>query len=198
MHVHRRFLTPAFVVIGLLLVGGCGSSSTQTAPPTPVPTPVEPSIAIPSEIAAGMGLPSFGLSGGPDPSTIVSTDMAASVIGGTPQKVTLPSMPQAIGNLVSYANANGDTLTVLVEKLPGTIPAAALEAAITAEGAQGSFEAVSGIGDIAGKTVSSTDATIAFAKGSLIVVVSATSGSASGAQLEPKVESLVREISGKL
>lgn len=133
----------------------------------------------------------------PDPKTLLSNDQAASIIGGT---VTPVAFPMNIPNMsiASFDNAAGDSVTVFVEAIPGGLASAQLQAAVAMAGAQGSLQAVSGIGDAAGKEVNANDATVAFVKGSTLVVVQATSGTATGADLEPKLEAVAREVAGKL
>ena len=203
MRVSTRLLRTGTFIAGLVLVAACGGSA---ATPAPTATPpqagpsaaggaVLPSFAIPA-FPSGL-LPSGGsLGNAPDASSIVTGDMAASVLGAAAQKVVMPVA--GIASIVAYTTAAGDTLTVLVEKVPGGVPAAAMQAAIRMAGSNGDLQEVGGIGDAAGKVVDSNEATIAFAKGDFIVVLAAHSDAATGADLEPKLESLAREVTGKL
>jgi len=204
MRASTRLLSTGAFIIGVVSVAACGGSAA-----TPAPTATPPQVA--ATAPGGAGLPSFeipvlpsglslpsvgGLGSAPDASSIVTGDMAASVLGATTQKVAMPVT--GIASIVAYTTAAGDTLTVLVEKVPGGVPAAAMRAAMQMAGSNGDLQAVSGIGDVAGKTVDSNEATIAFAKGDFIVVLSARSDTATGADLEPKLESLARQVTGKL
>ena len=135
---------------------------------------------------------------------MLTADMAGSIIGGSPSKVTLPgignALPGGFGGVAAYSNSGGDTVTVFVEKLPSGLPADALRAAIAMSGSQGTgnLQTVSGIGDAAGKVVGDHDATLAFAKNGTIVVIGANASAQAGSDLESKVESVAGQIAGKL
>ena len=202
-----RLVTSCVVIVGAVSVVSCGGSS-STRVPTATPAPVAastaaapaavPSIAVPA-LPSGISLPSgLGLGGAPDAGSIVTADMAASVIGGSPQKIDMPGVGGGIASVVSYVTSAGDTLSVLVEKVPGGVPAAAMQAAIGMAGAKGELQAVSGVGDAAGKVVDANEATLAFARGDFIVVLGAHSDSTAGSDLEPKLEALARQVVGKL
>ncbi len=204
MRTPARLLSTGAFIVGVISVAACGGSA---ATPAPTATPPQvapsapggaglPSFAIPA-FPSGLSLPSAGsLGSAPDASSIVTGDMAASVLGATAQKVAMPVA--GIASIVAYSTAAGDTLTVLVEKVPGGVPAAAMQAAMQMAGSNGDLQAVSGIGDVAGKTVDANEATIAFAKGDFIVVLSARSDTTVGTDLEPKLEALARQVTGKL
>lgn len=204
MRAPTRLLSTGAFIVGLVSVAACGGSAATQAPAA-TPPPVSattpggaglPSFAIPV-FPSGLSLPSAGsLGNAPDASAIVTGDMAASVLGAATTKVAMPVA--GIASIVAYTTADSDTLTVLVEKVPGGVPAAAMRAAMQMAGSQGDLETVEGIGDVAGKTVGPNEATIAFAKGDFIVVLAAQSGTATGADLEPKLESLARQVTGKL
>ncbi len=132
-----------------------------------------------------------------DPSTIVTAEMAASIIGGTVTKTASPIGGPGMG-VVLYTNVAGDSVTVLVEQVPSGVGNAILQAAIQSAGAQGTLEAISGLGDVAGKAVTSNEATVAFVKGANLVVLAATSSTTTGADLEPKVESVAQQVAGRL
>ena len=202
---HRSIALAALVV--LASVAACSSSATPTPAPTAAPT-AEPATSASAPLASA-GLPSIALpsgvtfpSGGgtaPDPATIVSADMAASVIGGSPTKVDMPGLSGLPVNIVSYQSSSGDSLTVLVEQIPGGLPANALQMAVAMAGAQGTdLQQLSGIGDAAVKQVDANSAVIAFVKGNLIVVLGGQSGSGAAAAMEPKVEALAQQVAGKL
>jgi hypothetical protein len=194
---------PAVTVFGLaiaaaLAVAACSSGATSapsaaTGSPSAAAASITPSISIPSALASALA--SAGTA--PDAATLVTADMAASVIGGSPTKVTPPmSIPNV--SLASYGTSGGDSVTVFVEAIPGGLASAQLQAAMAMAGSQGSLTPVSGIGDAAGKVVDANEATVAFVKGSNVVVISAQSGSASGSDLEPKVEALAQQVAGKM
>lgn len=194
----------------LLSVAACGSSSATSTPGTAA-SPAAPPSAVASQSAASnapsMELPSAlesalasalpGAGDAPDASKLVTADMAASVIGGSPTPVDFPLNVPGM-NIASYGNANGDSVTVLVQVIPAGVANTELQAAIAMAGAQGDLQPVSGIGDSAGKVVDDSSATIAFVKGSNLVVVEATSSSTSGSDLEPKVEAIAKQVASNL
>jgi hypothetical protein len=189
-----------------------GSSSTPSPSPTPVPPAASvpaasvpatsgalPSIGLPVVLPSGVTVPgASSLGGAPDAGSIVTANMAASVIGGSPQKVAMPGVGGGVASIVAYTTSEGGSMTVLVEKVPGGVAAAAMQAAIQMAGAKGDLQTVGGIGDAAGKVVDANEATLAFAKSGYIVVLGAESGSTAGTDLEPKLEALAQQIIGKL
>ncbi len=186
----------------LLFVSACSSSSSSTSAPTTGPTSAASdagSAAAPSAAESAPAAPTAAAPGGalPDPKTLLSTDQAASIIGGALTPVAFPvSIPNM--SIASFGNADGDSVTVFVEAIPGGMASAQLQAAVAMAGAKGDLQPVSGIGDAAGKEVNANDATVAFVKGSTLVVVQATSGTATGTDLEPKLEAVARQVAGKL
>lgn len=202
MHLPTRLAMSGLVVVGLVSLISCSSGSatpTPTAAPTTAASAALPSFVLPSGLPSDITLPSGGGQGGaPDAGSIVTSDMAASVIGGSPTKVAMPSLGGGVASIVAYTTSAGDTVTVLVEKVPGGIPAAALQAAMQMQGTQGQLQAVSGIGDAAGKVLTDHDATLAFSKNDVIVVLNAKSGSMAGTDLEPKLEALAQQVAGRL
>lgn len=201
--IPRSTTRPAtLVVAALLTLAACGS----TASPAPTATAAAgsstaissatasfaPSIALPS--AAG----STGGGGSVDASALLSADMAASIIGGSPTAVAIPGMNVPGVGIAAYGTTTGDTVALFVEKVPGGIAAAELQAAIAMAGAQGNLTPISGVGEAAGKVVEANEATIAFIKNGSLVVISAHSGTTAGASLEPKLESVAQQVAGKL
>jgi hypothetical protein len=176
----------------LLLIAACGGGTATTAP-AGVPT------AGPTSAATQFVLPTFPGSGGGsvDAGTIVTTEMAGTIIGGTLTKTNGPGAGTAM-SIVLYSNATGDTVTALVEQVPSGVGGTMLQAAIQAAGAQGTLEAISGLGDAAGKAVTANEATVAFVKGANLVVIAASASSMTGTDLEPKVEALAQQVAGKL
>lgn len=153
---------------------------------------------LPSGFALPSGLDLGGAgSASIDASTILSADVAASIIGGNP---TLQPGSMNLGpiSLASYGTDSGDSVSVYVETIPGGVSSALLQAAITSAGNSGDMTPVSGLGDAAGKVIDDHEATVAFAKNGTIVVVSASVDSQAGTDLEPKVEAVAQQIAGKL
>ena len=191
----------------VLLVAACGGSSATASPGTGASVTAAPSGAAPST-AAGSDMPSFalpsalasalaGAGSAPDAGTLVTADMAATIIGGSPSKVSPPmSLPSM--SVASYSNAAGDTVSVFIENIPGGIANTQLQAAMALAGSQGDLQPVTGIGDSAGKVVTDKEATVAFVKGSNLVVVLATSDTTAGSDLEPKVEAVAKQVAPQL
>jgi hypothetical protein len=191
----KRLLIGGILSAALLSLAACNASATAA-----------PSSGSNGGAASSFAFPSFALPSGLDlgggtttinASTILTADVAAAIIGGTP---TLQPGSMNLGpiSLASYATDSGDNVTVWVEAVPGGIEQAAIQAAIQQEGTSGDMQAISGLGDAAGKVVSDHDATVAFAKNGTIVVVSASVAAVAGTDLEPKVEAVAQQIAAKL
>ena len=189
----KRFLAGGVLAATLLVVAACGSSAT-TAPGSS------------SAPGGGLNLGSFslpsGLIGGSgtaavNASTILTAQVAAQILGGTP---TLQPGSMNLGpiSMASYGTDSGDDVTVYVETIGTGLEAAAIQAAIQAEGTSGDMTPISGLGDAAGKVVDTNSATVAFGKNGTIVVVSADVASQAGTDLEPKVEAVAQQIAGQL
>ena len=204
MTLRSRLAVAGLSAMMLASVAACGSSTSTGSPVTAssaaessavesAAAPSQPSESAPTEGA------SDSVPGGPAPdaTTLLTAEMAGSIIGGSPQKVSAPiSIPNM--SIVSYSNADGDTVDVFIEVVPGGVANIEMQAAIAMAGAQGDLQPVTGVGDAAGKVVGDGDATVAFVKGTNLVVVEATSGTMSGSDLEPKVEDIARQIASKL
>jgi hypothetical protein len=191
----RRLLLGGILPAALLAIAGCSSSataapagSTGPAAGSGVPTFSIPSFSLPSGLGAGTGL---------DASTVLTPDVAASIIGGT-ATVAPGSITTGPLSILSYTNASGDEVTMLVETLPGGVQQAILQAALAQAGAAGDLQPVSGLGDTGGKIVGANDATVAFAKNNTIVVLTATSSASAGTDLDTKLEALAQTVLGKL
>ncbi|HEV2006206.1 MAG TPA: hypothetical protein VGQ85_06280, partial [Candidatus Limnocylindrales bacterium] len=180
-------------------ITACGGGAAATAPggvPTAAPTSAASSQAAATQIVPPT-FPGSGGTGSVDAGTVLTTEMAASIIGGTLTKTNGPGAGTAM-SVVVYSNANGDSVTVLVEQVPAGIGTAMLQAAIQAAGAQGTLEVISGLGDAAGKAVTTNEATVAFVKGVNLVVISGSASAMAGADLEPKVESVAQQVAGRI
>jgi hypothetical protein len=198
----RRLLAAGILSAALLSVAACGSSATA-APGSSPAAGGGGGGALPSGLGGLGGLLPSGLLGGSggtsavNASTILTADVAASIIGGTP---TLQPGSMNLGpiSLASYGTDSGDDVTVYVETIGTGLEAAAIQAAIQAEGTNGDMTPISGLGDAAGKVVGDHEATVAFGKNGTIVVVSATVAAQAGTDLEPKVEAVAQQIAGQL
>jgi hypothetical protein len=194
----RPRLAAAGLLSSLLLsIAACGGGAATTAPAV-VPTPTPTSAASTQGMATVPPLPgSTGSTGSVDAGTIVTTEMAATIIGGTLTKTNGPGVGTAM-SIVVYSNATGDTVTALIEQVPSGLGGTMLQAAIQAAGAQGTLETISGLGDAAGKAVTANEATVAFVKGVNLVVIAASASAMAGTDLEPKVESVAQQVAGRL
>jgi hypothetical protein len=196
----KRLLAVGILSAALLSVAAC--SGTATAAPGSSAA-AGGGGALPSGLGALGGLLPSGLLGGGgtsavNASTILTADIAASIIGGTP---TLQPGSMNLGpiSLAAYGTDNGDSVAVYVETIGGGLEAAAIQAAISSQdGGAGDMTPISGLGDAAGKVVGDHDATVAFGKNGTIVVVSATVAAQAGTDLEPKVEAVAQQIAGQL
>jgi hypothetical protein len=198
----KRFLLGAVLSAAVLTVAACSSTATAA----PGSSAAGGGTGAGSSSAPGLGalgglLPSGLLGGGGsasvNASTILTADVAASVLGGTP---TLQPGSMNLGpiSLATYGTDSGDEVTVYVETLGTGLEAAAIQAAIQSEGTTGDMTAISGLGDAAGKVVGDHEATVAFGKSGTIVVVSATVAAQAGTDLEPKVEAIAQQVAGQL
>ena len=203
--IPRQTFPAVLLAATLLTVAACGGSS-SAGPTTAGSTgSAGASAALPSTIgtsAPSLVLPSAGTATGGaaiDPGTLLSAEMAASVIGGSPTAVTIPGLNVPGVGIAAYGTTTGDTVAVFVEKVPGGLATTAqLQAAMLMAGTQGNLTPITGLGDAAGTVVAANEATIAFVKSGALVVISAHSGSAAGSALEPKLESVAQQIAGKL
>ncbi len=197
---HRSQGIAGLIVATALIAVACNSSPTA-APSSAAGGGAGSSQAPGGGTGAGASLPDLSglgglgaLAGSVDISTLVTADMAASVIGTGAALVPGTSTPIT----ASYATPAGDTLTIFVESLPGVVQQAILNSALSQANANGQLQPVSGIGDIAGKEVSDNSATVGFAKGGTLVIIEANSTTAAGTDLEPKVEALAQQVAGSL
>ena len=197
----RRLLAAGILSAALLSVAACGSSATA-APGSS--TAAGGGGALPSGLGGLGGLLPSGLLGGGggtsavNAGTILTADVAATIIGGTP---TLQPESMNFGpvSLAAYGTDSGDSVAVYLETIGSGIEAAAIQAAISSQdGGTGDMTPISGLGDAAGKVVGDHEATVAFGKNGTIVVVSATVDAQAGTDLEPKVEALAQQIAGQL
>lgn len=196
----KRYLLGAALAVAVITVSACSSSATAAPGAS---TAAGGGGALPSGLGNLGGLLPSGLLGGGggssavNASTILTADLAASIIGGNP---TLQPGSMDLGpvSLAAYGTDSGDNVAVYVETIGTGLEAAAIQAAIQQEGTSGDMTPVSGLGDAAGKVVGDHEATVAFGKNGTIVVVSATVAAQAGTDLEPKVEAVAQQIAGQL
>lgn len=189
----RTSILAGLIVAGAMVVTACSSSA--TAAPAGNAGNGGASTAPGGGALPSLDLGALGaLSGGKDPSTLLTADMATSILGSSATAVPGISTPISAG----YSDAAGDTVSVFVEALPGAVNQALLTSALSQANADGSLVAISGLGDIAGKEVSDNSATVGFAKNGTLVIINAESATQAGSDLEPKIETLAQQIAGSL
>jgi len=191
----KRLLAAGILSAALISLAAC--SSTATAAPGSSTAPGGGGGGLPSGFVLPSGLLGGGGSASVNASTILTADVAATILGSS---ATLQPGSMNLGpiSLATYGTDSGDEVTVYVETLGTGLEGAAIQAAIQAEGTSGDMTPISGLGDAAGKVVEDHGATVAFGKNGTIVVVSATVASQSGSDLEPKVEAVAQQVAGKL
>lgn len=203
---HRTTLA-GFIAISALVAAACGSSA--TAAPTAAANGGGAASAAPGggTGAAASGLDGLGqgalssllgglgaLNGGKDPATLLTSDAAAAILGAPVTAVPGAATPIS----ASYQTAAGDNVSIFIEALPGGISQAALQGAMAQANANGELTPISGLGDVAGQQTSDSSATVGFAKGGTVVIITADSTTLKGSDLEPKLESLAQQIAGQL
>ncbi len=202
---HRTTLA-GFIAISALVAAACGSSA--TAAPTTAANGGGASAAPGGGTgAAASGLDGLGqgalssllgglgaLNGGKDPATLLTSDAAAAILGAPVTAVPGAATPIS----ASYQTAAGDNVSIFIEALPGGISQAALQGAMAQANANGELTPINGLGDVAGQQTSDSSATVGFAKGGTVVIITADSTTLKGSDLEPKLESLAQQIAGQL
>jgi hypothetical protein len=183
--VDQRHRLSGIVVLGVIVLLAAACSSGSSATPAP-------------GLSGGGGAASNSTgAGGPvDAGLVLTPDVAASIIGGSVTKLGMPSV--AGMSIDSYTNTTGDSVTVVVEPVPAGTGSATMQRAIQAAGANGELQPVGDLGDTAGKVVNANDATVVFVKGTTLVVVNAKATSATGSDLESKLEPVARQIADRL
>ena len=191
---HRTSILAGLIVAGAMVVTACSSSATA-APAANAGNGAGTSAAPGGGAIPSLDLGALGaLSGGKNPSTLLTADMATSLLGSQATAVAGISTPISAG----YSDAAGDTVSIFVEAMPGVLNQTLLTSALSQANSDGSLVPISGLGDIAGKEVSDNSATVGFAKNGTLVIINAESSTAAGSDLEPKIEALAQQIVGSL
>ena len=192
MSSRSRLVLGGVAAVIVLSVAACGGSSATKAPgaTTPTTAPVAPT--------AAQGGGGGGGAAAVDAGSILTQEVATSIIGGTVTKISIPGTQGSPMSIASFTNTTGDSIVVMVQSVPTGAGAGMLQAAIKAAGAQGDLQVLNGLGDAAGKVINDHDATIAFAKGDTLVVAYASADASSGSDIEAKLEALAKQIAGKL
>ena len=197
MHFRPRLGHAGLLAAAVMLLGACSSGAATSAPTAAPRSAAATAAPIPP---APTGTPTAGgQTGTVDANGYLTPEVAASIIGGTPTRVAVPGNIGAGGmSLASYANPAGDNVTALVQPVPPGAGASMLQVAIQAAGAQGELQPLSGLGDAAGTVTGAHDATAAFTKGDILVVVYASAAAAAGTDLLARLETVARQIADKL
>jgi hypothetical protein len=93
---------------------------------------------------------------------------------------------------------------IYIQPIPGALGQAALQAAIatalsgSAASSGGTAVAVSGLGSGAIKEIETNSATYAFVKDNDLVVVSVSSGTKTGAEMDSQLQSVTQSIAGSI
>jgi hypothetical protein len=204
VNLGARFIVGGMLAATLISIAGCSSSSSTTAPAASAAASsgtgasAAPSVAASQAASAAASQGAGGGAGAPDAATFLTADAASSLLGAGATKVPYAGQPGMPVSVAAYTTAAGDSMTVYIQQIPGQVAAAQLQAAIAAQGIGGQLQSVAGIGDSAGKVIDTNEATVVFSKGSSLVVIDAKIGSSTGDAIESKLESLAKQIAGKL
>jgi hypothetical protein len=171
----------AWLLVAALLLMACGAGTASTAGQTPRPP------------ATAVDLTSI------DSCTLVTAATASRLVGSTVAQVS--KVATSATSSCIYASVQGsEGVAVFVQQTPGGDAKAVVRAALdhNATPAARLTTAVGGIGDAAGTKTDANDAAVVFAKGTLLVVLTATAAGKSGAVLLPKLEALAKQLAAKL
>jgi|HubBroStandDraft_6_1064221.scaffolds.fasta_scaffold00013_28 hypothetical protein len=188
----KRLLMGALAVGATIGIGGCGGAGSGA---TPTPS------------SGGLTIP--GLGGGTTGSAPAANTL---LTAGTVQTISGDSNVAAIAGTCSgttcvygdTAGSGGGSGVIVVEPFPGVFGQAALQAAIAAAlsshaaGSGGTAQSVSGLGSGAIKEVDANTVTYAFVKNNYLVVISVSSGTKSGADMDSQVGAAAQSVAGSL
>jgi hypothetical protein len=182
-------LVPYLAALSAMLMVGCGGTASTGSTQTPTPEQTATLSASPGSSTGGSA---------PDACAVLTAALASQITGGNATKISGQSAG-GVSQCVYADTGSGVGATAVIESLPG-MSAAILQAAMAqaSHNGSGNDEPVSGIGDQALKEVDPNSATVAFAKGDTLVVVAASSSTRNGAAIESDLESLCRQIAGRL
>ena len=196
----KPLILGAISISAVAALAGCGGSSSSTSP-----TPTTGGLTIPSL----PGLPTLpgGLTGGggsANPANMLPLT-AVQTITGDPSVAAVGGACSAV--ICIYADPTSSTTSggvVIAEPFPGGLGQAALEAAVAGAlssngvSAGGTATPVPGLGDAAIKEIDANSATYAFSKGNYLVVISVTSDTVSGADMDSQVQAAAQSAAGQL
>ena len=168
--------------------GENGAGKTNTAQPTlgtnaGTPTPLV--------IATAATIPAA--------STLLTADIASRLSGSSNLSKLADTTAGGVSEVVYVDQTTGDGVTMLIEQVPGVVNATIMQAAVAqaSHGSSGNDVPISGIGDQAFKEVETNSATVVFAKGATLVVVTAT-GTRDGTAIEADEETVCKQLAGQL
>ncbi|MFZ0128141.1 MAG: hypothetical protein WAL77_01820 [Candidatus Dormiibacterota bacterium] len=188
----KRLLIGALAAGATIAIGGCGGAGSGATP-----TPSSGGLTIP-----GLGGGTTGSA--PAANTLLSAAAVQTISGD-------PNVAAIAGTCSTTTCVYGDTSgsgggggVIFVEPFPGVFGQAALQAAIAAAlsgqaaGSGGTAQSVSGLGSGAIKEVDANSVTYAFVKNNYLAVISVSSGTKSGADMDSQVGAAAQSVAGSL
>ena len=195
-------LAGVLALVAAAAIAGCGGSTTPASSGAPATASGAPSNS------SSATTPSSSSSGSSTSSLHACTALTQSDAATITQDQSIQSMGStgaASEDICEYVDASsgsgaGSTVVILIEPAPG-VSQSALQAAIAqaaASSGSGTYQSVSGIGDLAFSETDANDAGLGFAEGNTLVVIWAESPTISGSALLPAVETQAKAIVGQL
>jgi len=185
----------ALSIGAIIAIAGCGGASNAS---TPTPS------------TGGLTLPNIpGLSGGstgsaPAANTLLTAADVQSITGDASVTALTGGCSATTCIYSDTTGSGGGGGVIFVEPFPGGVGQAALQAAIaTALSGQansngGSAVSVSGLGTGAIKEIEANSVTYAFVKDNYLVVLSVSSGTKSGAEMDSQVGAAAQTVAGSV
>jgi hypothetical protein len=213
MRTWTRPLVGGLATAALAVAAGCGSSnSASVSLGGGGNVNAGGSVSIPS-LPGGIpslpgGIPGLGSSTttGPGATSVdacaaMSQSAAAQVSGASSIAKFSGTNVGGVSECVYADTASGAGAVGLIEQVPGGIAVNTyLQAAMAqaAHGGSSGAQSLSGIGDQAIKSVESNGASVAFVKGSTLVVLAVSGSTRTGDAIESDLESLAKQVAGQL
>ncbi len=191
----KPLLMGALSIGAIIAIAGCGGASNAS---TPTPS------------TGGLTLPNIpGLSGGstgsaPAANTLLTAADVQSITGDASVTALTGGCSATTCIYSDTTGSGGGGGVIFVEPFPGGVGQAALQAAIaTALSGQansngGSAVSVSGLGTGAIKEIEANSVTYAFVKDNYLVVLSVSSGTKSGAEMDSQVGAAAQTVAGSV
>ncbi|MDQ6918788.1 MAG: hypothetical protein M3Z98_05450 [Candidatus Dormibacteraeota bacterium] len=164
----------------LTLACGDGSGAVPSAAPSP------------AQVPADVNLASLNAC------TLVSRAMAGQLVGAALSQSS-QTANSASSDCVYKSQSGNESVAIFVQQAPGGDATKVVQAALDPKGPAASrlTRGIDGIGDAAGGRFGANDAAVVFARGKLLVVLSATAAGTKGADLLPKVEALASQVAAR-